>query len=191
MRYVHIFTEEPSVKEVLDTILPKIITESTFFKVYPHQGKKDLENAIKKVIPSISKTPGARIIISRDQDESNCLDVKAHLEELVKTNIFCPYKIRIVCKELESWFLGDVNAIEKAFPRFKSEHLVNKSEVRDVDSIVKPSSYLLRVIPEFSKREYLPKIETAERIAPFLDIDNNTSRSFNQMIQAIRYLVEN
>ena len=191
MKHLHIFVEEPSIALVLNKILPKVIPGNTNFRVYAHQGKQDLERALKTTAPSISKTPGARIIISRDQDAEDCVAVKEKLHELVVNKIRCPFKIRIVCKELESWFLGDLNAVESAYPRFRSELILNRAELLNVDLITKPSSKLLAIIPNYQKREYLPKIETAERIAPFLDVDNNKSTSFNNMLKAIKELVKN
>ena len=97
----------------------------------------------------------------------------------------------LVCKELESWILGDLSAIEKAFPRFKSELYAEKAQMKNVDKIKgKPSDFLLRIIPEFKDRKKLPKLEFSKKIAPFLDIDNNTSPSFNHTIHAIKQLCE-
>jgi hypothetical protein len=104
----------------------------------------------------------------------------------------CNYKIRIVCKELESWFLGDLSAIEKAFPRFKKESCIEKAKMRDVDKIKgKPSDFLLRIIPDFKDRKKLPKLEFSKKVAPFLDISNNSSHSFNHTINAIKQLCVN
>ena len=41
MTFLHIFTEEPSLKIVLETILPKILSEEVHFQIYSHQGKQD------------------------------------------------------------------------------------------------------------------------------------------------------
>lgn len=188
MKYIHIFVEEPSIKRVLDVIVPDILPENTFFRVYPHQGKQDLEKALISTIPNISKTPGSRIIVSRDQDSGDCRIIKSNINEILNGKISCPYKIRIVCKELESWFLGDLNAIEKAYDRFKSETISMKAEMRNVDLINKPSDFLLKYIPEYNKSEYLPKLENADRIAPFLVLESNKSKSFNHMIEAIKFL---
>lgn len=188
MKHIHIFVEEPSIKKVLDNIVPKVLPENTFFSVYPHQGKQDLERALNTTLPSISKIPGARIIISRDQDSSDCIELKNILKNIINGRVSCQYKIRIVCKELESWFLGDLMALERAFPRFKAESIAGKAEIRDVDSIVNPSTYILKVIPEYSKTEYLPKVENAERISQFMVLDGNQSKSYNQMIEAVKYL---
>lgn len=185
---LHVFTEELSAKKVLDVLIPKIIPDNTSFKVYPHQGKRDLEKAFQDTIPSISRIPGSRIIVTLDQDSGDCKDVKRHIKELIGLNCHCEYLIRIACRELEAWYLGDLKAIHDVYPRFRPDKYQNRSNLRNVDSIVSPDKYLLRIVPELKIRSSLPKIEVAELISPFLNIENNRSTSFNQMIQAVRKL---
>jgi len=187
---IHVFTEEQSAKNVFEVILPKVLPQNVQFRVYPHQGKQDLERALRKVVPSISKVPGSKILITRDQDSSDCTVVKNELNAIIKDNCHCPYFIRIICRELESWFLGDMDAIKHAFSRFNPDQYRSKAPFRNVDKISNPGTYLLRLIPEFSNRITLPKLETSETISPFLDIDNNRSASFQQTISAIKRLIE-
>jgi hypothetical protein len=187
---IHIFTEEASIKSVFDIILPKILPEKVFFSIYKHQGKYDLEQAITRTIPSISKIPGSKILIVRDQDNENCETTKKHLVDLLNDCCHCKYFVRIVCRELESWFLGDLAAIEKAYKRFKATKYLNNAKLRNVDRMVTPHKYLLEIIPEFSEKETLPKIETALKIAPFMNLKNNKSKSFNHTIDAIKKLAE-
>lgn len=187
---LHIFTEESSLKTVLEILVPKIIPPEMYFRIYPHQGKQDLERALRTTIPSISKIPGSRIIITRDQDNEDCKILKKNLEGVISNKIFCDYKIRIVCRELESWFLGDLLAVENAFNRFKHDQHINRSDLRDTDNIFKPSETLRQIIPEYSNLDNLPKLETAQKIGIHLNIDKNTSKSFNQMIMAIRTLTK-
>jgi len=190
MILLHIFTEEASIKKVFDVLLPKMLPEDVFFQVYPHQGKQDLEKALKTSLPTISKIPGSKVLITIDQDSEDCLDVKNNIQELVNGNCHCEYMIRILCKELESWFLGDLEAIGQAYPRFKPEQYQNKAEIRNVDRITTPNKYLLRVIPEYSHRDSLPKLTVAELISPFLEPSRNRSRSFSNTISAIKKLIK-
>lgn len=190
MIILHIFTEELSAKNVLDEVLPKLIP-GVHYRIYPHQGKEDLYKALRTTVPSISKIPGSRILITRDQDNYDCKDVKADLLKIVDGKCACPHSIRIVCRELESWFLGDLNAIKQAYPRFKPEQHSAKADFRDVDSIAIPNDYLLRIIPEYQGMATLPKLETSSKISKFLDLENNTSKSFKFTLSAITQLVAN
>lgn len=187
--YLHIFVEEPSAKIVLDVLIPKIIPEGVFYQVHSHQGKQDLEHAIKTTVPSISKIPGARILIVRDQDSGDCKKVKQHIKNIIRGKSHAPTLVRIVCRELETWFLGDLKAVSHAYPRVKPQHYVNKADFRNVDAIQNTNEFLLAIIPEYGDRISLPKLEVAESIAPYLYLENNSSESFNQFISGIEKLL--
>ena len=192
MNTLYILTEEPSIRNIFEEVLPQILPQNVPFHILVHQGKNDLENALKDKIVSLSRIEGAKILITIDQDTNDCKQLKQRLIDIIGENCSCDYKIRIVCKELESWLLGDLLAIEKAFPRFKSMSFRGKTRIRDVDKIKeKPSDFLLHNIPEYKDREKLPKLELSKKIAPFLDINNNTSSSFNHTINAIKLLCNN
>jgi hypothetical protein len=175
-------------KNVLDVLLPRILPENVSFRIYPHQGKGDLIQALQKTVPSISRIPGAGILIICDQDEEDCVSLKRKLLEKISGRCGCAYFVRIVCRELESWFLGDLEAVEKAYPRFKAQQHANKKELREVDSIQKPSKYLLQIIPEFSGNGTLPKLEVSRKVAEHMNIDSNKSPSFGHTVEAVRKL---
>jgi len=63
---------------------------------------------------------------------------------------------------------------------------VNKAEYRNVDKIQTPNKQLLKLIPEYSNRLTLPKLETSANIAQHMDLDGNTSESFNHTIRILR-----
>ena len=190
MNHLHIFTEEPSAKILFDAILPKVLPEGVTYSVYPHQGKQDLEKAVKTTVPSISRIPGAKILISRDQDVGDCEPIKQNLLEMLESNCHAPYLVRIVCRELEAWYLGDLKAVKAAYPRFNPKLYEGKKEFRDVDSIQTPNQYLLSILPEYKGREYLPKLESSTKISPLLDLEANTSTSFRHVISGIKRLVD-
>lgn len=188
MIVLHVFTEEPSAKNVFQAILPRILPPSVHFRIYDHQGKQDLEHALKSAIPSISKIPGSRVLVTRDQD-NDCKELKKALVAILDKKCSCPYFVRIICQELESWFLGDMVAVQKAYARFKAESYINRAEFRNVDSLQKPHQQILEIIPEYSGRTSLPKLETSEKIAEFLEVQRNTSKSFHHTIDCIKRLI--
>lgn len=186
---LHIFVEEPSAQKVLDVLLPKIIPENVAFQIYSHQGKQDLERALKSTLPSISKIHGARILIARDQDSGDCIKIKEKIKQIIAGKSHAPTLIRIVCRELEAWFLGDLRAVQLAYPRVKPEQYVNKADFRNVDLIQNANEFLLNIIPEYKGRETLPKLEVAESIGPHLDLNNNSSSSFNFFVSGVKKLI--
>jgi hypothetical protein len=188
MNTLYVFTEEPSMKNVLEILLPKILPSNYTFRIFSHQGKQDLEKAIEKTIPTLSKIPGAKIIVTRDQDNEDCKVLKQNLIDKLKTNCTSPFLVRILCHELETWFLGDMQAIEKAYNRFKADQYINKKNYRDVDNIRYPNKELLKIIPEYQGRSRLPKIEVSEKITNHLDFERNTSTSFNFFVSGVKKL---
>lgn len=59
--------------------------------------------------------PDSVFLVMRDQDRADCRDVKARLQDLVRaTGKQDKTLIRIACHELESFYLGDLEAVEKA-----------------------------------------------------------------------------
>ena len=178
MERVEILVEEPSMKEVLSIILPKILPDKWVlgenYFIRPHQGKSDLKKSIPKKIKVFSnfhKKVG--IIIIQDQDSNDCRKLKSDLQNLCNQNGDCKTLIRIVCKELESWYLGDMGAISKAYPKFKIDSCKNERRFSNPDEINQPSSEIAKILPDFQK------ISSAKAIAPYLCVDNqNKSTSF-------------
>jgi hypothetical protein len=184
---LHVFTEEASFEKFARMFFIRLIPDIDV-RIYSHQGKQDLEKALRTAVPAISKMPDAKILITRDQDSDNCRTLKKRLLELVANRCFCACKIRIVCRELECWMLGDMEAIAKAYPRFKPEQYKHKADFREVDIIADAPDRLLRMIPELKQNRSLPKIAFASNVAPHMDTDANTSGSFKQFVAAVRQL---
>lgn len=184
---LHVFTEEASFEKFARLLFSRLIPDVDV-RIYPHQGKQDLEKALRTTLPIIGKIPDARILITRDQDSDNCRTLKKRLLDMVTGRCFCAYKIRIVCRELECWMLGDMEAIAKAYPRFKPEQYKHKTDFREVDVIADAPDRLLRMIPELKPYGSLPKIAFAGKVAPYMDTDANTSESFKHFVEAVRQL---
>ena len=190
MIQLHIFTEEESFKIFLDNFLPKIIPPDISYFIHPHQGKQNLEKAIRTTVPSISKIPGSRILITRDQDSGDCKFVKQEPERIIHGNVQSPYYIRIICRELECWYLGDLSCIEKIYPRFNSSKYRNKKTFRNPDLVQNSSKLICQIVPELKDRDYLPKIQTASKMGKCLCTESNNSTSFRQFTSAIKDLIE-
>jgi hypothetical protein len=83
--------------------------------------------------------------------------------------------IRIPCRELEAWYLGDMKAIEQAYPKFNASKFQNKEKFRNPDHC-RASSELKKIIPTFQKGT------AAKEIPKYMSIERNTSESFNQFV---------
>jgi hypothetical protein len=186
MPRIEILTEEPSMQEVLVQILPKILPDKWVlgenYFIRAHEGKSDLKKSIPKKIKVFSNFHyRAGIVILQDQDSADCKLLKQELRSLCEQHGDCAILVRIVCRELESWYLGDMTAIEQAYPKFKAAQYKKKSKFREPDLLNNAAQELSKILPEFQK------ISTAKAISPYLDTseNNNRSESFRQFISGI------
>ena len=193
MDRLEILVEEPSIAEVLKTILPKVLPdgwavgENCF--VRPHEGKQDLRASIpRKMRVAGNKDYETGFIIVHDQDANDCRRLKAELVELcadAQIAGFPPFKVRIVCRELESWYWGDMDAIEHVFPRFRAAKYRNKKQFRQPDACVSPKHELKRIVGEY------PQIATARDLAAHMDVLANKSQSFRCFIACVKQMLGN
>lgn len=180
--------EEPSIAEVLQSVLPKVLPDrwvlnyNYFIRV--HEGKQDLQRSIPRKIHAASHSQRSiGFVIIQDQDSNDCRALKSRLVLLcnnaMRNRTLIPYCVRIVCHELEAWYLGDMNALENVFPRFHAVSYQNRALFRNPDRCVNPKRELKRIVGDYSQ------IETARAIAPFLDIESNKSKSFQVFLEGV------
>lgn len=173
-----ILTEELSMAEALKAVLKKLHVDD--YKIIPHQGVSDLERSLPRKLRAW-RDPNARFLILRDNDMGACIARKRKLLEIIsnagKKDVS---KVRIVCQELEAWFIGDVNALVSS--RYLTRPIPMRLQRCDPDQREKPSRDLSKL------RQGYGKVIGAKQIAPHLDVNNNRSASFNATIAAIRHL---
>ncbi len=184
---IEFLLEEPSMENVLTLILPKILPKGFTLNINcflrPHHGKSDLRKSIPNKIRAFSKSSEeVKIVIIHDQDSNDCKQLKQELLELCNQNGTCPVLIRIACRELESWYLGDMDAIEKVYPKFKAHKYKNLAKFRNPD-ICNSSDELRKIIKDFQKGQ------ASREIPKYFDFEKNSSESFNQFRNGlIRFL---
>ena len=105
--------EEDSMKALLEILLPKVLSTSTSYMIIGHKGCGDLKKSIPVKLKSW-QSQVVKFVIIHDQDKKECVALKKSLAELCS-----PYHrevlIRIVCHELEAWYLGDLEAVGLAY----------------------------------------------------------------------------
>lgn len=173
--------EEPSMKYFLDGLLPRLLPTTVDYLVIKHDGKSDLEKSIPVKLRGWNDS-NVRFIILQDQDSNDCHVLKERLIELAS-----PYQrdvvVRIVCHELEAWYLGDLKALDIVYGcRFSQ--MQNKRKFRNPDNIGAPKAELRRMIPTHQQ------IRGAQLLGPVIDIDNNTSVSFHYFVEAVLRMCE-
>ena len=143
--------EEDSMRFLLEGMLPRLFPGLPF-QCVSHEGKQDLQKSIPRKLKAW-REPGVRFVVMRDQDSADCRRVKADLVELCRSTR-PDVLVRIVCQELEAWYLGEPDALAQAFPEAQSSALreLGRRRFRDPDSVVGPSGAIAKLIPEFQKR---------------------------------------
>ncbi len=215
--HFEILVEDLSGKKALDILMPKIIGKRHTCRIMSYRGighiPKDLKsytNAHNRILlnrlPELLKGYGktyannpakhsTALIIVCDLDKKclktfrqTLLDVLNECKPEVETR-FC-----IAVEEGEAWFLGDLSAIKKAYPKAKN-NLLNRYQndsicgtwERLADAIYPGGANVLANKPWFViGRE---KSTWAEKITPYMNIEQNMSPSFCYFRDKIRELI--
>lgn len=169
--------EEPSMKEVLNVLLPQILPHDVLFQLVPHQGKSDLRKSIPNKLRNWNE-PDVKFVVLQDQDLSDCRDLKQDLKTLCDENR-TGVQVCIVCKELEAWYLGDLSAVERAY-----DINLNKARTKFKipDAIDSPKERLYELL----RGKGHSQISGARRIAAYMNVSGNISESFNFFVSKVR-----
>jgi len=182
MRTLVFFLEEPSAKAMLEGLLPRLLPDDVHPRFVVFEGKQDLEKQLERRL-RVWVQPESAFLVLRDQDSGPCEPTKKKLVELCIAAGKPEAVVRIACRELESWYFGDLAAVERAL---KVRNLVShsqKARYRVPDKIGNPSSEL-RSLTQGAYQ----KVGGSRAIGLELDPENNTSRSFQELIKGIRRL---
>ena len=169
--------EESSIQVLLDRLLPRLYPNLEFLCI-PHEGKQELEKSIPRKLRAF-RDPGDRFIIVRDNDGGDCRRLKERLVSICDQGGRPNTVVRVACQELEAWYLGEPNALAKAFGKDSLRKLGVKARFRQPDSVICPSAEVERLVPEYQK------ISGARRIADHLTQEGNKSPSFQVFLKAI------
>jgi hypothetical protein len=182
MKELVFFLEEESARALLEQIFPHLIPSGS--QVHPRfivfEGKQDLEKQLPNKLRGYLN-PRARFIVMRDQDQADCRKIKRSLAALCARAGRPQAAVRIACRELEAFYLGDLLAVEKGLDISGLAGKQNKARFRDPDRLVRPSDELLKL----TGNRY-QKVAGSRAIAPHLNLHAPRSRSFDHLIRAIR-----
>jgi hypothetical protein len=174
--------EEPSAKDLLIGLLPKLLPERVQVHYLVFEGKQDLEGQIVRKLRGW-RMPDSAFVVLRDQDAAECRMVRARLAKLVEESRRTPSLVRVACRELESWIVGDWHAVAEAFERPNLAGLALKEPYREPDALVRPVELLRKHIPDYQKRD------GARRVGGLLDPRRNQSKSFRAFCAGLGTLV--
>ncbi len=181
--------EEPSAEQMLAALMPRLLettgnSNNVAYKVLVFQGKSDLEKKLCRRLKGWRK-PASRFVIIRDQDSGDCRVIKEKLLQLCQAAGKSDCLVRIACHELESFYLGDLAAVEAGLSLNGLSQRQRQKKYRTPDSVASPSQELIRI----TGRRY-QKVAGSRAISRHLDLENNKSHSFNVLIEGIKRLIE-
>jgi hypothetical protein len=173
--------EEESAQAMLEGLLPKLLPDTVWRRFIPFEGKQDLEKQLARKIRGYANRQ-ARFVVIRDQDSYvDCVAVKKRLLDLCRKGGRPGALIRIACRELESFYVADLRAVEKGLNlRNLSKHQQTR-KFRDPDHLHSPSAELKALT-----RGVYQKVSGSRCIGPHLDPNNRRSRSFHNLVEGIR-----
>ncbi|SJM92423.1 DUF4276 family protein [Crenothrix polyspora] len=211
--HFEILVEDQSGKIALDILVPKIISENDTFKVISYKGigripvkmgnsidasKRILLNNLPKLLTGYGKSwksYDSVVFVVCDLDDKCLENFRNELISLLNNcNPRPETRFCIAIEEGEAWFLGDILAIKRAYPKAKDGEL--NSYVNDsicgtweklANAVYKGGSQKLSSLGW--KVVGTEKSAWAENITPHMDLENNASPSFNYFLGKIRELI--
>lgn len=182
MKEIVFLLEEESAKAMLESLLPRILHPSITPRLIAFDGKQDLEKQVARRI-RFYRNSNARFLVLRDQDSfTDCKRLKAALQQIVETSGKSSQSmVRIACHELETFYIGDLRAVEQALniPSLAMRQQVAK--FRAPDRLANPSEELKKL----TSSRY-QKVSGSRAIGGKLDLDNKRSISFSHLIDGIQ-----
>lgn len=178
--------EEQSMKALLNELLPRLFpgwVERQHFLCVQHEGKSDLDKSIPRKLKAW-REPDVRFVVVRDNDGADCINLKARLVATCADAGRPETLVRIVCQELESWYIGDLEALATAFDDEKVNSPATRKRFVNPDEWLKPSMELRRMLPTYQK------IGGARAIVGHLDVARNVSMSFQNFVKGIRRIAK-
>ncbi len=159
--------------------------------------KRALLNQLPRIIRGYGRTPGIdAVVVVLDTDQRDCAAFLSELKAMLRSCNPAPKTIfRLAIEEMESWFLGDKQAIFSAYPRARRDILSGYQQ----DSICGTWELLADAVHPGGSATIIKagwplpgeiKHAWAEKICPKMDIEINQSPSFRKFRDGIRKLIE-
>jgi hypothetical protein len=184
MRELVFFLEERSAAAMLESLLPKLIPDDVARRFITFEGKQDLEGQLVKRLRGYCN-PNALFVVLRDQDsQPDCKAIKRKLEKLCKQAGRRGVLIRIACRELESFYLADLQAVEQGLGLRGLAAQQSTRKFRDPERLHSAKDELRKL----TNHRYQP-VEGSRAIGLCLDVENGRSRSFRNLVAGLRRLV--
>ncbi len=177
--------EEPSAKAMLEGILPRILPIEFVCRYIVFEGKQDMHKQLVRKLRHWQED-NSYFIVMRDQDRGDCKKIKNDLFVLCKEAGRNTALIRIVCHELESFYLGDLDAVEAGLGVKNIASQKSRAKFRNPDNLVNAADELKKI----TQNKY-QKLSGSRSIGTKLLLDGeNKSTSFRVLISGIKRICD-
>ena len=173
--------EEDSKRTFLNELLARLeFPDHVPVHVRVAEGHVSILDEIRKTTRSW-RVPHTQFVVWCDQDSADCKLRKQELRSFVPASRLGEVTIRIVCTELEGWYLADIKALRAALPEIGDRPLP-ADLLGPPDSIHRPARRLAD-FASFRKRDL------AREMGQRISLEPNTSHSFNLFLQTLRQIL--
>lgn len=186
MKELVFFLEEESAKALLEKLVQRMqpAREPVPCRFVVFEGKQDLQQNLARKIRCY-RNPAAHFFVLQDQDRSDCLELKKRLRAICAGAGRPDTKVRIACRELESFYLGDLAAVEKALGTRGLAKRQGREKFRDPDRLQNPANEL-----EHLTSYNYQKVAGSRAIGEHLDLWNSRSKSYLCLVQSIHAVLQ-
>ena len=184
MTQLVLFLEEPSAREMLAGLLPRMLPTHISFRCVVFEGKQDLEKRLPGKLHGWQTPEDTLFVVLRDKDQGDCVQIKERLVTICRDAGKPRTLVRIACHELESWYLGDLAAVEQGLNINGLTRYQGKVKYKNPDRIASPAQEIQRL----TENRY-QKVSGSRSIGPYLNLDGNASHSFSVFIGGIQRLI--
>lgn len=212
--HIEILVEDRSGEQLLQVLLPQLLgpqSEPHTWRLHAYKGigripknlttkvdptKRILLDQLPKLLRGYGKTPGIdAVVVVLDTDERDCAAFLTELKAAANACNPAPNTLfRLAIEEIEAWYLGDQDALLKAYPRAKREVLGRYVQDNTcgtwellADAVHSGGSAAIKKagwpLPGQIKHEW------AKKIGPLMELERNTSPSFGKLRDGLRQLV--
>ena len=217
--HLEILVEGQSDKIALSILLERIVGKYKHphtWKIHAHRGfnkisrktsssidlkNKNLSYQLLHKLKSYNKESETdfSVVVLVDSDNNNCKDVKEYLLGIADS---CKIELKplfcIAVKDLESWFLGDKQALKKAYPNFDKEKMdyynpcYDKGNWKYLADVIYPGGAAPFEETKFKRTGKRGEIKKkwAKNICQYMDVENNKSPSFCFFRDRIRNMIK-
>lgn len=211
--HLEILVEDSSGTKLLGQLLPRILGppgEPHTWRLHAYKGigrippgltskgdpsKRVLLEQLPRLLTGYGRTPGIdAVVVVVDTDQRDCAAFLAELKAVAASVSPAPTTLfRLAIEEAEAWYLGDRGALLMAYPKAKQSVLDRYIQDRAcgtwellADAVHPGGSAEIKKAGWPSSGQV--KHEWAETISPLMDVERNTSPSFQKLRDGLRRL---